>query len=44
MADPAFYQQDGEVIAEAKAGMEAVEAELSEAFERWESLEALQDG
>ncbi|MES9957731.1 MAG: ATP-binding cassette domain-containing protein [Sedimenticola sp.] len=44
MADPAFYQQDGEVIAEAKAGMEAVEAELSEAFERWESLEALLDG
>ncbi|MES9886725.1 MAG: ATP-binding cassette domain-containing protein [Candidatus Sedimenticola sp. 6PFRAG1] len=41
MADPAFYQQGGDAIAEAKAKVESTEAELSEAFERWESLEAM---
>ncbi|OOZ36468.1 ATP-binding cassette ATPase Uup [Solemya velesiana gill symbiont] len=44
MADPSFYQQGGDVIAEAKARMESVEAELSEAFERWESLEGMLEG
>ncbi len=41
MADPAFYQQGGDAIAEAKAKVESAESELSEAFERWESLEAM---
>ncbi|MES9843157.1 MAG: ATP-binding cassette domain-containing protein, partial [Candidatus Sedimenticola sp. 6PFRAG5] len=41
MAAPAFYQQGGDAIAEAKAKVESAEAELSEAFERWESLEAM---
>ncbi|MES9875195.1 MAG: ATP-binding cassette domain-containing protein, partial [Candidatus Sedimenticola sp. 6PFRAG7] len=41
MADPAFYQQGGDAIAEAKAKVESAETELSGAFERWESLEAM---
>jgi ATP-binding cassette subfamily F protein uup len=40
MADPAFYRQDRETIAEARARLEAVETELALAFERWETLEA----
>ncbi len=39
MSDPAFYQRDGQEIAAAKAELEALEAELAEAFERWESLD-----
>ncbi|HYW80404.1 MAG TPA: ATP-binding cassette domain-containing protein, partial [Thermoguttaceae bacterium] len=41
MADPKFYQQEGAVIADAKAKLQAVEAELAEVYERWESLEEL---
>jgi ATP-binding cassette subfamily F protein uup len=40
MADPAFYQQGGEDIAEQKARLSEVEAELESAFQRWEELEA----
>ena len=40
MADPAFYKQDGAIIAEAKAALDDLDAELAEAFEQWESLEA----
>ena len=43
MADPAFYRQDGGAIAEAKARLEAIEAELAIAYERWEALESLAD-
>ena len=41
MADPAFYQQDGEAIAAAKSRLGVVEAELAERYERWEALEAI---
>ena len=40
MADPAFFKQDGAVIADAKAVLDALEADLAEAFARWEALEA----
>ncbi len=41
MADPSFYQRSGSEIAEAKAGLEAIEQQLEEAYRRWEELEAL---
>jgi ATP-binding cassette subfamily F protein uup len=40
MADPEFYQQGGEVIADAKDRLEQLEQELAVCFERWEELEA----
>ena len=39
MVDPAFYQQESDVIAGAKNKLESVEQELSEVCARWESLE-----
>ncbi|HUY34779.1 MAG TPA: ATP-binding cassette domain-containing protein [Pirellulales bacterium] len=41
LADPAFYRRDGAVIAETKTRLATVETELANAYERWESLEAL---
>ncbi len=41
MADPAFFRQDGGAIAAAKAKLEALEQELTTAYERWEALEVL---
>ena len=41
MADPSFYRQDGGAIADAKVRLDAVEAELASAYERWETLEGL---
>lgn len=41
MADPAFYQADGEVISVARDRLAAVEAELEHAYARWEALEGL---
>ena len=41
MASPGFYQRDGAEIARSKARLEAVEADLAAAFERWEALEGL---
>ena len=41
MADPAFYQQPGDEIARAKARLEALDAELEQVYERWETLESL---
>ncbi|HEX6985226.1 MAG TPA: ATP-binding cassette domain-containing protein [Planctomycetaceae bacterium] len=40
MADPAFFRQGGEKIAEATARLEVLAAELAAAYERWEALEA----
>jgi ATP-binding cassette subfamily F protein uup len=40
MADPAFYRQDGARVAQGRARLEAVQAEIEEAYRRWESLEA----
>ena len=43
MADPAFYQSgDGEAIARAGQRMEQLQAELEQAYERWEELDAQQ--
>jgi len=39
LAAPAFYQQQGEAIAAAKARLAEVEAELADAYARWEALE-----
>jgi len=41
MASPSFYQQDAAVISQANARLEVLEQELAQAYERWESLEAL---
>ena len=41
MADPAFYQKPGDGIAAAKTKLDAVEAELAQAYSRWEELEEL---
>lgn len=42
MADPAFYKQDRDVIAKANARLQAVEADLSAAYGRWEALDAIE--
>jgi ATP-binding cassette subfamily F protein uup len=39
MADPAFFRKDGAEIAQARAALEALDAELAAAYERWEALE-----
>ncbi len=39
MADPAFYQKDGEDISRAKERVETLERELETAYKRWEELE-----
>ena len=41
MADPAFYRESGNKVAETKARLESREKELAEAYKRWEKLEAL---
>lgn len=41
MAAPSFYQQPKSDIAAASAKLEALERDLSEAFTRWETLEAI---
>jgi ATP-binding cassette subfamily F protein uup len=40
MADPALYQQAPQEVAQVKARLEAVEAEIEAAMLRWEELEA----
>ncbi|MDF1701947.1 MAG: ATP-binding cassette domain-containing protein [Planctomycetota bacterium] len=44
MAEPSFFQQGGEAIAEAKTRLESIETSISSAYERWEALEAKQAG
>ena len=39
LADPAFYQQSGDRVAEATAQLQAVERQLEEAYGTWEDLE-----
>ena len=39
MGDPAFYRQDGPLIAEARARLLQLEQELARAYARWEELE-----
>lgn len=41
MADSSFYRKGGEAISEAKDRLAAVEAQLEEAYGRWEALEEL---
>ena len=40
MADPAFYRREGASIAQDRARLEAVQAGIEGAYQRWESLEA----
>ena len=40
MADPAFYRKAGTRVAQGMARLKAVQAEIEEAYRRWESLEA----
>ncbi len=42
MADPAFYQEAGDRVAAAKTELEAIAAELSRSYDRWEELEGLE--
>jgi ATP-binding cassette subfamily F protein uup len=41
LSDPTFYKGDGEEIAEAKAKLEQVEAELAAGYDRWLALEEM---
>jgi ATP-binding cassette subfamily F protein uup len=41
MSDPCFYQQPGDVIADAKARLVELEREIETVYLRWEELEAL---
>jgi ATP-binding cassette subfamily F protein uup len=41
LSDPAFYQQSGDMIAQAKARLEHLEREIAAVYLRWEELEAL---
>jgi ATP-binding cassette subfamily F protein uup len=44
MADPGFYQQGAEAMADAQARLARLESELEAAYARWEALEALRTG
>ena len=41
MADPAFYQQPGNEIADRQAELGSIEKEIKAAYQRWEELEQL---
>ncbi len=44
MTDPAFYQRDRAAIAEQHARIETTQAELAQAYARWEALESAAGG
>ena len=41
LADPDFYQQPSEVIAEGKERLDSIASELETAYERWQALEEI---
>ena len=41
LADPQFYQGEGEAVADVRGRLSAVETELQAAYQRWEELEAV---
>ena len=43
MGDPMFFQKRKDEIANVKARVSSLERELAEAYQRWETLESLQD-
>jgi len=43
MADPSFYQEAGDQVAETSAKLRQTETELTAAYERWEELESRQN-
>ena len=43
MGDPMFFQKGKEEIANVKARVSSLERELAKAYQRWETLESLQD-
>ena len=43
MGDPMFFQKGKDEIANVKARVSSLERELAEAYQRWETLESLQD-
>lgn len=44
MASPEFFKRDGAAIAAEKERLDKLESELAEAYERWETLEAISEG
>ncbi len=44
MADPDLYQQGGDAVNELKTRFDSAEAELAQAYERWEILEEMKNG
>ena len=44
LADPALYREQPEAVAGLKARLDEIEAELLTLLERWEALEAIQNG
>ena len=44
LADPAFYQSEGDAIAVARLRLAAVETELAQAYGRWEELDTIDRG
>jgi len=42
MADPAFYKNSGAAVAAAKSRLTALEVAIETAYERWETLEAIE--
>ncbi len=44
LADPDFYRNDGDEVAAARDRLKQVEAELAQAYERWQELESIAEG